>query len=302
MFSLFDAAVRGGYHVLTFFISVLSPLAGGLAGAAAIVVATIVLRLLLLPLSYYAVRGQAAQARMLPQLAELQRKYRNQPERLRSELTALQQREGASLFSGFLPLLLQWPFFSVLYRLFLLSVVGGQPNELLSSQLFGVPLGSRWLAGAGPLSAHGAVFLGLFALLAAVSWGAVRVARRFSPAPAAGAPSLSAGRPGGAAGWLTRVLPYVTIVIAAFVPLAAGLYLLTTTAWTAAERTVLQRRILARQQPGQAGPPAKGTGEPGKTTGQPGAGGPGKDTGRPGKTTGGPGKGRPAAAWPRPAA
>jgi YidC/Oxa1 family membrane protein insertase len=50
-------------------------------------------------------------------------------------------------------------------------------------------------------------------------------------------------------GGLTRVLPYLTIVIAAFVPLAAGLYLLTTTAWTAAERTVLMRRIQARQQP-----------------------------------------------------
>jgi len=35
----------------------------------------------------------------------------------------------------------------------------------------------------------------------------------------------------------------------AFVPLAAGLYLLNTTAWTAAERTVLMRRIQARQQP-----------------------------------------------------
>ena len=45
------------------------------------------------------------------------------------------------------------------------------------------------------------------------------------------------------------MLPYLTIVIAAFVPLAAGLYLLTTTAWTAAERTVLMRRIQARQQP-----------------------------------------------------
>ena len=255
MFALFDAAVRAGYHILTSVISVLSPLFGGLAGAAAIVAVTIALRLALLPLSYYAVRGQAAQARLLPQLAELQRKYKNQPERLRRELTAVQQREGTSLFAGLLPLLAQWPFFSVLYRLFLTPVISGHPNALLSDQLLGVPLGSRWLAGAGPFSAHGAVFLGLFALIALVSWAAVRLARRFTAAPgaagtagaAAGAPA--AARPGGAVGWLTRVLPYLTIVIAAFVPLAAGLYLLTTTAWTAAERTVLMRRIQARQQP-----------------------------------------------------
>jgi YidC/Oxa1 family membrane protein insertase len=245
MFALFDAAVRAGYHVLTSVISVLSPLAGSLAGAAAIVAVTIALRVALLPLSYYAVRGQAAQARLLPQLAELQRKYKNQPERLRREMTAVQQREGTSLFAGVLPLLAQWPFFSVLYRLFLTPVISGHPNALLSDQLLGVPLGSRWLAGAGPFSAHGAVFLGLFALLALVSWAAVRLARRFTAAAGAQA----AARPGGAVGGLTRVLPYLTIVIAAFVPLAAGLYLLTTTAWTAAERTVLMRRIQARQQP-----------------------------------------------------
>ncbi|HXJ28067.1 MAG TPA: YidC/Oxa1 family membrane protein insertase, partial [Streptosporangiaceae bacterium] len=160
-----------------------------------------------------------------------------------------QQREGTSLFAGVLPLLAQWPFFSVLYRLFLTPVISGHPNALLSDQLLGVPLGSRWLAGAGPFSAHGAVFLGLFALLALVSWAAVRLARRFTAAAGAPGAAGAAARPGGAVGGLTRVLPYLTIVIAAFVPLAAGLYLLTTTAWTAAERTVLMRRIQARQQP-----------------------------------------------------
>ena len=42
---------------------------------------------------------------------------------------------------------------------------------------------------------------------------------------------------------ITRLLPFTTLVIAAFVPLAAGLYLLTSAAWTLAERTVLRRRI-----------------------------------------------------------
>jgi len=50
-----------------------------------------------------------------------------------------------------------------------------------------------------------------------------------------------------ALGALTRVLPYSTLAIAAFVPLAAGIYLLTTTSWTAAERAVLRR--LTRSRP-----------------------------------------------------
>jgi len=45
---------------------------------------------------------------------------------------------------------------------------------------------------------------------------------------------------------LARALPYFTVVVAAFVPLAAGVYLLTTTAWTLAERVLVQRALAAR--------------------------------------------------------
>jgi YidC/Oxa1 family membrane protein insertase len=45
----------------------------------------------------------------------------------------------------------------------------------------------------------------------------------------------------GVAGAVARLTPFVTVAIAAFVPLAAGLYLVTTTAWTLAERTLLRR-------------------------------------------------------------
>ena len=45
---------------------------------------------------------------------------------------------------------------------------------------------------------------------------------------------------------LARVVPYFTVAVAAFVPLAAGLYLLTTTAWTLAERAFVQRTLAAR--------------------------------------------------------
>ncbi|MGI8452164.1 MAG: hypothetical protein ACR2MP_34260 [Streptosporangiaceae bacterium] len=49
------------------------------------------------------------------------------------------------------------------------------------------------------------------------------------------------------------VIPFVSLVTAAIVPLAAGLYLLTTTAWTLAERTVLRSRFIflteTRQRP-----------------------------------------------------
>jgi YidC/Oxa1 family membrane protein insertase len=42
---------------------------------------------------------------------------------------------------------------------------------------------------------------------------------------------------------LIRVLPFGTALIAAVLPLAAGLYLLTTTTWSAAERAVFRRAV-----------------------------------------------------------
>jgi YidC/Oxa1 family membrane protein insertase len=248
---------------------------------------TAAVRLAISPLSLRALRGQAAMARIAPQVKALQSRYSRQPERFSSELAALYKREGASPLAGFLPLLAQWPILSVMYLLFRSATVDGTQNRLLSDGLFGVPLGAHWLSGASLLSAHDALFLAVFAVLAALCWLSARLARRTAPvaAPAAGVPAArratrapaaaaragqSRGGTGQAAGgrragaaraavtradpaealadskaaaWLTRVLPYLTVAIAAFAPLAAAIYLLTTVAWTIAERRVFLSRV-----------------------------------------------------------
>jgi YidC/Oxa1 family membrane protein insertase len=236
-FTLFDGAVRVGYHLVSGFAVALAPVAGDLATAAAIVLFTVAVRLVLLPLSYYAIRGQAAQARLAPQVVALRQRHARQPERLQRELTELYRREGTGMFAGYLPMLLQLPFFAVMYRLFRLGTIGGQPNALLSHGLLGAPLGSHWLSGPGPLSGQGMIYLGLFALRAVVTWVATRISRNAAarqaeqaPAPARparpGQPVQAAtAQPGGAVGMLLRVIPYTTVAIAAVVPLAAGLLL-----------------------------------------------------------------------------
>ena len=236
MSSFFGVPVDAAYHLVSGLTGILTPALGGLAAVAAIVVFTMAVRLLLMPLSLRALRGQAAQARLAPQLVALRRRYGKQPERLQREMAALYKREGTSMFAGFAPLLLQWPFLSVMYLLFRSPTVGGTANTLLTHDLFGVPLGAHWLSGAGPLdlaSAQGAVFVGLFALLAGLCWLSARLGRLMT-AQATGA---AAGSPG----LLVRALPYVTVVIAAFAPLAAGIYLLTTLAWSLAERMLYSR-------------------------------------------------------------
>ena len=191
MFSLFGVPVDAAYHVVTAISAVLTPLAGGLAVVAAIIVFTVAVRLMVLPFSYYAMRGQITQARIAPQVQALRQRYAKQPERLTRELTALYRENGTSMFAGCLPLLLQWPFLSVMYLLFRSASIGGVPNALLSHYLFGARLGSHWLSGAGPLSAQGAVFAALFLLLAAIGWLAVRASRRLTP-PAETVPGATA--------------------------------------------------------------------------------------------------------------
>src|SRR5690242_4816214 len=239
--------VDAAYHLVSGLTGILTPVLGGLAAVAAIVVFTMAVRLLLMPLSLRALRGQAAQARLAPQLVALRQRYGKQPERLQREMAALYKREGTGMFAGFAPLLLQWPFLSVMYLLFRSPTVGGTANTLLTHDLFGVPLGAHWLSGAGPLdlaSAQGVVFVGLFALLAGLCWLSARLGRLMTaqaagakPAPGTAAATAAAGSPG----LLVRALPYLTVVIAAFAPLAAGIYLLTTLAWSLAERMLYSR-------------------------------------------------------------
>jgi YidC/Oxa1 family membrane protein insertase len=252
MSGIFGVPVDAAYHVVTTLAGALTPLTGGLAVAVAIVVSTVAVRLLLLPFSYRALRGQVAQSRLAPQLQVLRQRHRRDPDRLTREMRAVYRAHGTSMFAGYLPLLLQWPLLSVMYLVFRSGTIDGAPSALLRHHLLAAQLGAHWLTAPGPLSGQGAVFAALFALLALTGYLAIRVSRRLFPPPAAVAPdapasqaAASPARPAlSASRWVARVTPLLTVVFAAFLPLAAVICLLTTTAWT-----VLERRVLARYLP-----------------------------------------------------
>jgi len=262
MTSLFDVPLDAAYHLVSGFTGFLTPVLGGVAAVAAIIVFTVAVRIILMPLSFRAMRGQAVQARLAPQLLALRKRYARQPEQLQREMAALYKREGTSMFAGITPLLLQLPLVSVIYLLFRSAQVGGKPNTLLGHDLLGVPLGAHWLSGAGPVSVQGLVFLGVFALLAGLCWLSARLGQAMTAqaaaasvqvAPGAASPvkagpaRRAAAKAGPAdaapaqAGALIKVLPYLTVLIAAFAPLAAGIYMLTSTGWSLAERRFFLR-------------------------------------------------------------
>lgn len=249
----------------------LQPLFHGSAAAAAIVLFTASVRLLVHPLSRASARGQRAKARLQPQIAELRKKHGKNPERLQKAILDLHAREKVSPLAGCLPSLVQLPAFFLLYHLFSSSSIGGEVNSLLGHRLFAAPLGERWtdaLTDGGPFGAHGVVYLALFAVVLVVAtFNYVRTKRMMATAPlvpaavsataasAASAASASAASDGQqqvpGLGAITKVMPlmsFFTLFTVAVVPLAAALYVVTSTTWSAVERAVLYRDM-----PGAAG-------------------------------------------------
>ncbi|MEV2251292.1 YidC/Oxa1 family membrane protein insertase [Streptomyces sp. NPDC050147] len=229
----------------------LEPLFHASATAAAIVLFTACVRLLVHPLSRASARGQKARAKLSPQIAELRKKHAKNPEKLQKAVLELHAAEKVSPLSGCLPSLFQLPAFFLLYHLFSSSSIGGEANALLKHKLFEAPLGGRWadaLGDGGVFGAQGLVYLALFAIVAGV---ATFNFRRTKAQMAMAAPAIGGGdaqqMPGmGAMSTMTKVMPFMsfmTLFTVAFVPLAAALYVVTSTTWSAVERAFLYRDV-----------------------------------------------------------
>ena len=83
----------------------------------AILLLTLLIKLLFWPLTNKSMRSTARMQTLQPKMKELQAKYKENPQKLNAEMAALYKREGVSPLGGCLPLLLQLPIFFALYNL-----------------------------------------------------------------------------------------------------------------------------------------------------------------------------------------
>lgn len=217
-----DDAVAAVYPLIANLATFLHPVGGALA---AVVLCTVTLRLLLLPLTMAAVRGERSRAVLAPRVAALQKRHAKDPARLRTELAELYQGAGTSPLAGCLPVLVQSPFFLVWYRVFTTHRIAGHPNVLLANNLL-----TAHLLGGGHLLA----FLPLLAALVALGAVAVRRARHITAVTGAAAPR-----------GILAALPFLSVLSALWMPFAAVVYLVTTLTWTAVENRVLRRGLPA---------------------------------------------------------
>lgn len=240
-------------HLVAQLGRLLEPVLAESATAAAIVLFTVLVRLALHPLSRAAFRGATPMAGCLPMLLQL------------PVFFMMYQAFSSAKVSGAANELLG-------HRLFAAPLGDRWTDALGEGGVFGAPglvflglfaaiaavaawsavRGRRAAAAAPPVpvalpvgAAKGAAAKRVAAKGAATKGAAAKSGARGSAAAAANAlPQVTAEQQAmmRKLGGVLPLLSFGTLITAAVVPLAAGLYLLTTTAWTVAERAWLQHR------------------------------------------------------------
>jgi YidC/Oxa1 family membrane protein insertase len=82
-----------------------------------IILLTIVVRIVLLPLTISQTRSMARMQILQPELKEIQKQYKDDPQRSQQEVMAFYKKNNVNPLAGCLPLLLQMPIFFALFQL-----------------------------------------------------------------------------------------------------------------------------------------------------------------------------------------
>ncbi|MEG6584436.1 YidC/Oxa1 family membrane protein insertase [Dendrosporobacter sp. 1207_IL3150] len=105
MFDTFIGYLQG---ILTFFYNLTASL--GIANyGAAIILLTVVIKMLMYPLTVKQIKSMKAMQDLQPKMKEMQEKYKDNPEKLQKEMTALYKETGVNPLAGCLPLIVQMP-------------------------------------------------------------------------------------------------------------------------------------------------------------------------------------------------
>ena len=98
----------------------------------AIIVLTILIKLILYPFSIKSIQSQKALQSLQPKIDALKNQYKNEKEKLASAMMKLYKDEKVSPFSSCLPLLIQLPIFITVYQVFRTGLSNGSLDLLYS--------------------------------------------------------------------------------------------------------------------------------------------------------------------------
>lgn len=187
----------------------------------AIIFLTIIIRMLLLPLTMQSYYSMKAMQQLQPKLKKIQERYRNKPEELNKHMLALYRDHKVNPLGGCLPLLIQMPFLFALYASLIgkdfakmLEAPGVDKHFLIFPDL--THLGLRAAESAG-----GAIYWENVVLLALFTLTTVIQQRTMTPPPSADADPRQAA----IQKQMAVMMPIMITVMFLVIPLPTGIFM-----------------------------------------------------------------------------
>lgn len=210
----------------------------------AIIALTIIIKLLLYPLSQQALRSQKALQTLQPKLDELKTRYKNQKERLAQEMMKLYKEQKVNPLSSCLPLLIQLPFLFAVFRVFTRSLTEDQ-GALIYSFIDNPGVLNNSLLGIIDLS-HPAPILGVLAGIG--QWIQTKMLQTTKP-PVKGKGAKDENMMAMVNKQMIVMMPIITIVFGFTFPAGLMLYWLVTTILTIVQQYILFSRDNKEKEP-----------------------------------------------------
>ena len=204
-------------HVLNFFHANLH-----LPWAWAIVATTVVVRMLLVPLTIKQIHSMQNLQRYAPQMKEIQKKYKHDKQKQNEELMKFYRENSINPAASCLPMLLQLPVFIALY--YTLKNFNENFPEAAHQNL-------SWLHIVPNITAHTTSFWGGYVLL--VVYVVSQMASTLFMAPTADKTQRT----------LFMIMPLVFVFVIARFPAGLVLYWVTTNLWTVGQGLITRRLV-----------------------------------------------------------
>jgi YidC/Oxa1 family membrane protein insertase len=204
----------------------LEPAFGSQAWGVAIILLTIIVRLVLFPLTFKQYQGALRMQALQPKIKELQRKYKNDRALLQQETMKLYQQYRVNPFASCLPVLLQLPVFICLYYAI-------RNTEALKLAPF------LWIPELGKPDPYYILFV-LYIVTQMISTELTMT------------PSTDPQQK-----WIMRAMPIFFVFILYRFPSGLFLYWVTTNLWTIGQQLIIRRTMHVELTPVPEGAPRK---------------------------------------------
>jgi YidC/Oxa1 family membrane protein insertase len=181
----------------------------GLTWGQAIIGLTIIVRLILFPLTWKQYKSAQEMQAIQPQIKDLQQKYKNDRGKLQQETMKLYQEHHVNPFASCLPLILQLPVFLSLYY-----TIKGEP-AIADSTFLGIPLGEPSI-----------VLLVIYVITQIISTELMLVTQTDKTQK-----------------MIMRAMPIIFVVFLWNFPAGLFLYWITTNIWTIGQQLIIRRTM-----------------------------------------------------------